>query len=88
MTAPARVHIEHVHAGTDLAIRDTTSGWQKVHRVESHAELSSGRFYAATFCHRVFVLVQPPYPLSSGAVFGPLCLKGCWNHLAREVGAA
>lgn len=86
MKTSTRVHVTHVHAGTDLAIRDTISRWQKVHRVESHAELSNGRHYAATFCYRVFLLNQPAYPLSSGAVAGPLFPK-CWPHLISQVAA-
>lgn len=82
MTAPEKVHLGVcVHAGSDLAIADTDSRWQEIHRVKSLVPVSNGYTYYRTDCGRYFLLKDEARPLSSGWL-GAGC-TACWHFLPK-----
>jgi len=87
MSAPQTRHATvAVHPGSEFAIKDTNTGWQKIHRVTHYLQLSKQQrcFIAACGLHVESNLDATP--LSSGHL-GARC-RECWKHLAAFDGGA
>jgi hypothetical protein len=81
MTAPERLHrTVAVHPGSDLAVKDTNVGWQKIHRVQHWMRLSAGEWSYNAACGLRIETKDAAADLSSGQILGVRC-NCCWRHL-------